>query len=128
EVAMRRERGKNIGVVFQDPFTSLNPVRRVGSLLVESLRRHSGLGREQAWAAAIEALDAVGLPEPERKARAFPHQMSGGQRQRALIAHALINRPRLLIADEPTTALDPTVQVQILDLLRRAGAEYGAAT
>jgi ABC-type dipeptide/oligopeptide/nickel transport system ATPase component len=120
ESELCKYRGREIGVVFQDPFTSLNPVRRVGSLIEESLQRHSGLSGEAAKRRAVECLDEVGLPNPEAKARAYPHQMSGGQRQRALIALALANGPRLIIADEPTTALDATVQVEILDVLRRS--------
>jgi ABC-type dipeptide/oligopeptide/nickel transport system ATPase component len=125
EAEMRRLRGGGIGVVFQDPFKALNPVRRVGDLIAESVVRHQGLAAGAAFARAVEALAEVGIPEPERRARAFPHQMSGGQRQRVMIALALVNGPRLLIADEPTSALDPTVQVQILDLIRRASAKAG---
>lgn len=121
EHEMRRRRGRDIGVVFQDPFTSLNPVRRIGSLFWEALHRHSpGLGAAAAHRRIVEALAQVGLPDPEGKVRAYPHQMSGGQRQRVLIALALANNPRLLIADEPTTALDATVQIEILDVLRRS--------
>ncbi|WP_292029662.1 ABC transporter ATP-binding protein [Brevundimonas sp. UBA2416] len=127
EDQMRPLRGRDIGVVFQDPFTSLNPVRRVGSLLEEALRRHTGVSARVARDRVIEALDQVGLPDPVGKARAYPHQMSGGQRQRALIALALVNNPRLLIADEPTTALDATVQVEILDVLRRSAERVNGA-
>lgn len=127
ETTLRGVRGSEIGVVFQDPFTSFNPVRRVGSLLEESLCRHSGLGKHAARAATVSALAEVGLADPEQKADAYPHQLSGGQRQRALIALALANRPRLLIADEPTTALDATVQIEILDLLKRAAAQVDGA-
>lgn len=125
EREMRALRGGEIGVIFQDPFKSLNPVRRVGDLIAESARRHRGLSAPAARNEAVEALAAVGVPDPERRARAFPHQLSGGQRQRALIAMALVNRPSLLLADEPTTALDPTVQVQILDLVRSASSRAG---
>ncbi|MBT9470535.1 MAG: ABC transporter ATP-binding protein [Pseudomonadota bacterium] len=125
ERELRALRGGEIGVIFQDPFKSLNPVRRVGDLIAESARRHRGLSASAARQEAIDALAAVGVPDPERRARAFPHQLSGGQRQRALIAMALINQPSLLLADEPTTALDPTVQVQILDLIRAAAQRAG---
>ncbi len=112
---LRRWLGARIGLVFQDPYASLNPVRRVGSLVAEVVSRHRGTGRADAWAIARRALLDVGLPD--RAAEAYPHELSGGQRQRAAIALAIVNRPRLLIADEPTTALDPTVQLRILDLL-----------
>jgi len=112
-------RGAKIGVIFQDPFTSLNPVRRIGDLLAEVITRHQNLSPAQAKAAAIAALDEVGLPDAAAKARAYPHEMSGGQRQRVGIALALVNHPSLVIADEPTTALDPTVQVHILDLIAK---------
>lgn len=116
--AMPALRGSRIGVIFQDPFTSLNPVRRVGDLLDEVIVRHQRTTRAAAREQAVAMLDALGLPDPAQKARAYPHEMSGGQRQRVGIALALVNRPQLVIADEPTTALDPTVQVRILDLLR----------
>ncbi len=111
-------RGREIGMVFQDPMSSFNPVRTIGSLIVESIRRHQGLGSGAARAAAIEALRSAGVPQPEARIDAYPHQLSGGLRQRAMIALALANAPKLLIADEPTTALDATVQAQILDLLK----------
>lgn len=120
ERELRQLRGSEIGVVFQDPFTSLNPVRTIGSLIEEAVRRHQGLAHREAQQAVVTALDEVGLPDPEAKARAYPHELSGGQRQRALIALAMVNRPRLLIADEPTTALDATVQIEILNLLNRS--------
>ncbi|WP_439533831.1 ABC transporter ATP-binding protein [Polymorphobacter sp.] len=124
--AMPALRGSRIGVIFQDPFASLNPVRRIGDLLAEVIIRHQKLPRAEAAAAAIAALDEVGLPDPAAKARAYPHEMSGGQRQRVGIALALANHPGLVIADEPTTALDPTVQVHILDLLRRRTRDAAA--
>jgi oligopeptide/dipeptide ABC transporter ATP-binding protein len=118
ETLLRTVRGKRIGVVFQDPFTSLNPVRRIGDLMTEVIIRHQGLSKSEATSLAQSALADVGLPDPLRAAMAYPHALSGGQRQRVAIAMALINQPELVIADEPTTALDPTVQVRILDLLR----------
>ena len=115
--------GSRIGMVFQDPLSSFNPVRTVGSILIESAMRHQRLPRKEARSRVVEALANVRLPRPDLLVDAYPHQLSGGQRQRAMIALALLNGPSLLIADEPTTALDATVQLQILALLKRgAGA------
>jgi peptide/nickel transport system ATP-binding protein len=114
-------------MVFQDPMTSLNPVRRIGVQLTESMRYHLGTGRRAARARAVELLHLVGIPEPERRLDQYPHELSGGMRQRVTIAIALACDPKLLVADEPTTALDVTVQKQILDLLDRLQAELGMA-
>lgn len=117
--ALKRYRGGSVGMVFQDPMTSLNPVRTVGSILMESVRRHTGCDAQAARAKALAALTAVGIPAPEARLAAYPHQLSGGLRQRCVIALALVNDPRVIVADEPTTALDATTQAQILDLLRQ---------
>ncbi|QEW20854.1 Stage 0 sporulation protein KD [Marinibacterium anthonyi] len=127
-VRQRAMRGRDMAMIFQEPATALNPVQRIGDQLVEAIRLHEDMPKSKARAHAIEALAATGIPSPEIRARAYPHQLSGGMRQRALIAMALINRPRLLIADEPTTALDVTVQAQILDLIRQLSREHGTAT
>jgi peptide/nickel transport system ATP-binding protein len=123
----RSIRGNRIAMVFQDPMTSLNPVKRVGDHLTEVIRRHRGLGRREALAEAVEMLRLVGIPEPELRVRQYPHELSGGMRQRVMIAMALSCRPELLIADEPTTALDVTIQAQILDLLKELKAKTSAA-
>jgi peptide/nickel transport system ATP-binding protein len=124
---MRERRGRDLSMVFQDPLTSLNPVIPIGLQITEVLRRHQGMAKEPARKAALELLDRVGIPDPGRRITAYPHQLSGGMRQRALIAIALACSPRLLIADEPTTALDVTIQAQILELLRELVRETGAA-
>ncbi|RZQ65384.1 ABC transporter ATP-binding protein [Amycolatopsis suaedae] len=115
---MRDRRGRDLGMVFQDPLSSLNPVIPIGLQVTEVLERHRGMARKKAMVDAAELLDKVGIPDPNRRLSEYPHQLSGGMRQRALIAIALACRPRLLIADEPTTALDVTIQAQILALLQ----------
>lgn len=127
EEEMRSLRGDQIAMVFQEPMTSLNPVFTVGYQIGEVLEVHRGMSRKQARAEAIELLRLVEIPEPERRVDAYPHQLSGGMRQRVMIAMALACRPRLLIADEPTTALDVTIQAQILDLLAHLQQQFGMA-
>jgi oligopeptide transport system ATP-binding protein len=120
-------RGKDIAMIFQDPMTSLNPSLRIKAQLAEVLVRHRGYSPEQATRAAIEMLERVGIPEPAKRANGYPHELSGGMRQRVMIAMALLCQPKVLIADEPTTALDVTVQAQMLDLFKNLSNEFGTA-
>ncbi len=124
---LRQIRGKEIAMIFQEPMTALNPVFSIGEQIAETLAAHEGLRRSAGLRKAVELLAAVGIPAPERRLREYPHQLSGGMRQRAMIAMALACRPKLLIADEPTTALDVTVQAQILDLLKDIQKRFGTA-
>ncbi len=124
---LREIRGNDIAMIFQDPMTSLNPVHTIGRQLVEAIQLHRDVTRKQARARMVELLKAVGIPRAERRADDYPHQFSGGMRQRVMIAMALINDPDLLIADEPTTALDVTTQAQILELMNRLQREFGSA-
>ena len=124
---LRRLRGKQVSVVFQEPMTSLNPAFSVGYQIVEVLRQHERLGRRTAARRAVELLELVGIPAPSRRLREYPHHLSGGMRQRVMIAIAVACSPKLLIADEPTTALDVTIQAGILDVMRTLRAELGTA-
>ena len=124
---LREIRGNDIAMIFQDPMTSLNPVHSIGKQLVEAVLLHRDVTKAQARARALELLKAVGIPRAERRIDDYPHQFSGGMRQRVMIAMALVNNPDLLIADEPTTALDVTTQAQILNLMNKLQEEFGSA-
>ncbi len=125
EAEMRKIRGRSISMIFQEPMTSLNPVFQIGDQISEVLRLHEGMSRKEAWNRSVEMLRMVGIPAPDRRVYEYPHQLSGGMRQRAMIAMALACSPKLMIADEPTTALDVTIQAQILDLINGLQKEKG---
>ena len=125
--SVRKLRGKKMAMIFQDPLSSMHPFYTVGAQIMEAYQIHHDVGRKEARRHAVDLLDRVGIPQPSNRVDDYPHQFSGGMRQRAMIAMALVNNPELLIADEPTTALDVTVQAQILDLIRDLQEEYGSA-
>src|SRR6476659_2504630 len=127
EPEMERVRGNEISMIFQEPMTSLNPLYTVGGQIAEAVALHQGLSRREAWDRSVDMLRRVYIPEPEKRAHAYPHQLSGGMRQRVMIAMALSCNPKVLIADEPTTALDVTIQAQILDLMRELQETTGTA-
>ena len=127
ETAMRGIRGNHISMIFQEPMTSLNPVMTIGRQIGEALLLHQGMSQKAALTRAVEMLQLVGIPEPQQRAKEYPHQLSGGMRQRAMIAMALACNPKVLIADEPTSALDVTIQAQILDLIGKLQRELGTA-
>jgi peptide/nickel transport system ATP-binding protein len=124
---LRRIRGKRIGMIFQDPLTSLNPLYRIGEQIIETIRTHMSLSEQAARKRAIDLLAEVGIPAPEKRIDAYPHEFSGGMRQRVVIALAICAEPELIIADEPTTALDVSVQAQIIALIKRLGRDHGTA-
>jgi peptide/nickel transport system ATP-binding protein len=124
---LRQLRGEEIAMIFQDPMTSLNPVQRIGAQIVEQIQAHRDMGSQEAYDLTVELLERVGIPRARERIRSHPHELSGGMRQRVMIAMALACNPKLLIADEPTTALDVTIQAQILDLMRELKAKIGAA-
>jgi peptide/nickel transport system ATP-binding protein len=125
--AMRKVRGKRIGMIFQDPLTSLNPLYRIGDQIIETIRTHTDLSEQAARRRAIDLLAEVGIPAPEKRIDGYPHEFSGGMRQRVVIALAICAEPELIIADEPTTALDVSVQAQIIALIKRLGRDHGTA-
>ena len=125
--SMRHLRGSRIAMIFQEPMTALNPVMQVGDQIAEAALVHNSLSKHEAWQRAVDAMNEVAIPDAAQRARDYPHQLSGGMRQRVMIAMAIVNRPQLLIADEPTTALDVTIQAQILELLADLRAKFGLA-